>query len=93
MEQDVPHNEPVQINGGEKSENLLDCCIVTIEAHGEHNPMMVCDKCKQIVKTFSSEKAFEHYVKFCEGRGRCFKTGKCGSYDVITFNVYDTFNK
>ena len=75
------------------SDVVLDCCIRTINEHAINNPMMVCENCKQIVKVFSSESSFRNYSRFCNGRGRIFRQGDVLDYKVVTFHIYDTFNK
>ena len=86
------NNPQVPVEDG-PPEKIYDCCITTIGLHAANNPMMVCENCKQIVKVFTSEPAFKNYIKFCDGRGRTFRGGETSKYRVVTFHIYDTFNK
>ena len=61
-------NEKVQFS--EQKKQLVLCCEDTIAQHGANNPMMVCGSCKKIIKSFSDEKAYRNYVRFCESRHR-----------------------
>jgi len=47
---------------------LATCCTDTIRQHVKHNPMMVCAACKNIIKCFNDERAYENYLTFCRSR-------------------------
>jgi hypothetical protein len=69
------------------------CCTVTIRQHVQYNPMMVCSACKNIIKCFVDERAYENYLKFCRSRRRPVLTGHVDHYMTIAFRSYDTYNR
>ena len=69
------------------------CCIATIGQHVEHNPMMVCAECKNIIKCFTDERAYVNYRKFCDSRRRPIVTGRVGIYFTVAFRNYDTYGR
>jgi hypothetical protein len=72
---------------------LNDCCVDTIRNHVEHNPMMVCSKCKFIIKCFTDERAYNNYLVFCRSRRRPIVIGVIDGYHTCAFRSYDTFNR
>lgn len=70
---------------------LFKCCQRTIEDHGANNPMMVCSGCKQIIKRFTDEKAFNAYKKFCSSRHRKIFSTYFNNWHIVVFKSYDTF--
>ena len=69
------------------------CCVRTMNQHVRFNPMMVCAECKNIIKCFIDERAFENYVKFCQSRRRPIETGKVQDYWTVVFRSYDTYSR
>lgn len=69
------------------------CCISTIEQHVLNNPMMVCAECKNIIKCFVDERAYDNYLKFCRSRRRPVLTGKIQNHWTIAFRSYDTYTR
>lgn len=72
-----------------KPKNLPGCCLSTVRLHIRHNPMMVCDQCRMVIKGFLDESAFMNYLKFCHSRGRCVVTGSFENYFILSFKGYD----
>ncbi|MCX6109397.1 MAG: hypothetical protein NTZ90_07320 [Proteobacteria bacterium] len=73
--------------------HIPSCCIATIFEHVRFNPMMVCSSCKNIIKCFTEERAFQNYLTFCRSRRRTVLTGQVQHYWTIAFRSYDTFNR
>jgi len=69
------------------------CCEATIFEHVRINPKMVCSTCKNIIKCFPEERAFQNYLTFCRSRRRTVLTGLVQHYWTIAFRSYDTFNR
>lgn len=76
---------------GMKPERISPCCQETINALVLDNPMMVCQKCRNLIKSFTDETAFRNYATFCQSRGRKIQAGKLGPYLIIAFKNYVSF--
>jgi hypothetical protein len=74
-------------------DNIPACCVATIRKHVRHNPMMVCAECKNIIKCFDEERAYQNYVKFCQSRRRPILIGRIDEYMTVAFRSYDTYNR
>ena len=72
--------------------NIPDCCLATIKEHVRYNPMMVCSHCKNIIKCFDNERAFQNYLTFCQSRRRNILTGLVNEHWTVAFRSYETFN-
>jgi len=72
--------------------DIPNCCIATIKEHVRFNPMMVCSHCKNIIKCFDDERAFQNYLTFCRSRRRSVLTGQISKYFTVAFRSYDTFH-
>lgn len=72
---------------------LRRCCRETIDLHVSHNPMMLCQVCKYLIKCFTDEPAFRNYSTFCQSRSRGFQVGFYEGYHVIVFRSYESFAK
>jgi hypothetical protein len=81
-----PRNHP-------ESSALHACCVETIRNHVLHNPMMVCSKCKFIIKCFTDERAYQNYLVFCRSRRRPIVTDVIDGYFTCAFRSYDTFSR
>lgn len=66
------------------------CCVQTIRAHVRFNPMMVCSACKNIIKCFREEGAFQNYLTFCRSRRRPVLMGVVDEHHTVAFRSYDT---
>ncbi len=69
------------------------CCVSTISTHVRFNPMMVCADCKNIIKCFDDERAYQNYLKFCQSRRRPILMGRVENYWTIAFRSYDSFGR
>ena len=76
---------------GVNSIAISPCCQETINDLVRENPMMVCQKCRNLIKCFIDEKSFRNYIKFCQSRGRKLQAAKLGHYLIITFKNYNSF--
>jgi hypothetical protein len=76
---------------GVKPEEVNSCCLETINALINDNSMMVCQRCRNLIKSFTSEESYRNYVIFCHSRGRKLQTAKLGPYLIVTFKNYTTF--
>lgn len=88
-----PTKAKVENLSAEASGNTGDvplCCIRTIQAHGQHNPMMVCTECKQIIKCFPEERAYQNYLTFCRSRRRPVLQGVVEGFYTVVFRSYET---
>ena len=70
---------------------IKECCVVTIRAHADHNPMMSCQGCKDTIKCFTDAVAFRNYITFCQSRGRKYTIGTVDDYDVVIFRSYEPY--
>lgn len=75
------------------SQDLNACCADTIRQHVKFNPMMVCSECKNIIKCFADERAYQNYLTFCKSRKRPILTGVVEEYYTVAFRSYDTYNR
>ncbi len=75
------------------SQDLNACCADTIRQHVKFNPMMVCAECKNIIKCFADERAYQNYLTFCRSRKRPVTTGVVEEYYTVAFRSYDTYNR
>lgn len=75
------------------SSDLSPCCESTIRQHVKFNPMMVCAECKNIIKCFSEERAYQNYLTFCKSRKRPVVTGMVEEYYTVAFRSYDTYTR
>ena len=73
--------------------DLSDCCVATIRPHVKFNPMMVCADCKNIIKCFKEERAYQNYLTFCKSRKRPVVTGVVDEYHTVAFRSYDTYSR
>ena len=65
------------------SPQLGGCCKKTIELHSDHNQMIVCDKCNELIKLFAEEVPYRNYIKYCKSKGRETTTGKHLKFYVV----------
>lgn len=65
------------------------CCADTIRQHVRMNPMMVCSECKQIIKCFKEERAFQNYLTFCRSRRRPVLMGMIEDHFTVVFKSYE----
>ncbi len=72
---------------------LQGCCVATIKQHVRFNPMMVCSECKNIIKCFTEERAFQNYLTFCRSRRRPVLTAVIEGHFTVAFRSYDTFQR
>ncbi|MEN9835483.1 MAG: hypothetical protein RL011_1676 [Pseudomonadota bacterium] len=72
--------------------NIPECCMATIQEHVRYNPMMVCGHCKNIIKCFDNERAFQNYLIFCQSRRRNVLTGLVNQHWTVAFRSYETFH-
>lgn len=70
--------------------DVPDCCVRTIRQHAKFNPMMVCGECKQIIKCFTDQRAFENYLTFCKSRRRQILRGTVETLYTVVFRSYET---
>ena len=73
-------------------EPLPECCQREVNKHAANNNMLVCGVCKQTLKIYRDVSSFNQYVKFSNSRGRKILTGLCGSYWIVSFPSYTTYN-
>ncbi len=73
--------------------SIPGCCVSTISMHVRFNPMMVCADCKNIIKCFDDERAYQNYLKFCQSRRRPILMGRVENYWTIAFRSYDSFGR
>lgn len=73
--------------------DIPSCCVATIKRHVQFNPMMVCAECKNIIKCFLDDKAYDKYLTFCQSRRRPILKGKVQDYWTIAFRSYDTYGR
>lgn len=76
---------------GMKPEAVSSCCLDTINALVFDNSMMVCQRCRNLIKAFTDETSFRNYVTFCQSRGRKLQATKLGPYLIVAFKNYITF--
>jgi hypothetical protein len=76
---------------GTKLEPISQCCQDTINALVFDNSMMVCQRCRNLIKAFTDETAFRNYLIFCQSRGRKINAAKLGPYLVVAFKNYITY--
>ncbi len=76
---------------GTKLEAVNSCCQETINALVFDNSMMVCQRCRNLIKSFTDEGAFRNYLIFCQSRGRKIQAAKMGPYLVVAFKNYITY--
>ncbi len=72
---------------------LSACCAATIRQHVKFNAMMVCSDCKNIIKCFDDERAYQNYLTFCRSRKRPVLTGVVENYYTVAFRSYDTYTR
>ena len=90
MELESPAKQHSQAAAAGES-GLRECCKQTIEDHAIHNPMMLCQVCKHLIKCFSSESCFRNYVKFCESRGRQVYVDRFQNYYIVVYRNYEPY--
>jgi hypothetical protein len=88
-----PSEAPPSPSGNAPPREIAACCIATIHEHVSCNPMMVCPECKNIIKCFKDERAYDNYLKFCRSRRRPIVTAQVGEYWTVAFRSYDTYNR
>ncbi len=69
-------------------DELLVCCVHTMDTHASHNAMMVCPQCKQIIKCFEKENAYLNFVRFCESKHRKICTSTYKEKYVVVFHNF-----
>lgn len=84
-------NQEIDRSTRKSDTGILSCCESTIEKHAEHNPMMVCSDCKQIIKCFREERPYNNYLTFCRSRHRQISYGQVDGLYVVIFKSYETF--
>ena len=89
-DQDLP---PPKVEALGQTGEIAACCVETIRQHVRYNPMMVCADCKNIIKCFSEERAFQNYLTFCRSRRRTVLTGVVGEHYTVAFRSYDTYGR
>jgi hypothetical protein len=77
------------MGSGHATSKILPCCVETMRIHAANNPMMVCNICKQLIKCFTDESAYQRYIRFCQSRGRKVLEGVYNQYRVVIFRSYD----
>ncbi len=84
---------PGKDQAGVQIGEIPGCCVATIRQHVRFNPMMVCSECKNIIKCFSDERAFQNYLTFCRSRRRTVLTGRVEDLHTVAFRSYDTYGR
>ena len=75
----------------ESKDSLADfskCCIDTFNKHSAINPMMVCQTCKNLIKCFDDDKAYNNYITFCKSRKRKLILGKTSDIYLVAFSGF-----
>ena len=80
---DSQHN----LKGTPAQGEIPSCCLETIQELAEHNPMMACPHCENIIKRFEDQSAFENYAKFCQSRRRKIQKAYYKAYKIILFHL------
>ena len=88
---EIPTPPPAVVEEPQNGQ-LLSCCKSTIDMHAAYNSMMVCSECKQIIKCFDDQKAFNNYQRFCASRHRKILATEHGGRYVVVFSSYDTYS-
>lgn len=72
---------------------IKDCCRETMDLLSKNNPMMVCQKCKQMIKVFRSEAPFINFVRFCQSRNRTITANRYGDLWVVTYQAFNSYGR
>jgi hypothetical protein len=71
-----------------KSEEIKNCCLISIDLHKKSNNMISCTTCQCIIKVFIDETSCLRYLKFCQTQKRITMTTKTVGYWMVIFNPY-----
>lgn len=84
----LENSSPVKLDKSEGCYQIKSCCLETIKELIENNPMMVCQRCENLIKCFIEDSSYDKYVRFCQSRKRKIKEASYKNYKIVIFRKH-----
>lgn len=70
-------------NLSQQSDIFSACCVRSMKAHANHNLMIVCSECNDLIKLFTDEVSYRNYLKYCDSKKRKVISGRYDKFEVV----------
>ena len=67
------------------TQDLKPCCHETVRTLIEKNPLMMCQKCENLIKSFLDDSLYKRYLTFCRSRNRSTQESSFKHYKLVIF--------